>query len=145
MTVTANALPEVETTTCRRVTTYDSERRENGSLIELVKEGELTRAYMTTVLPGMCKGYHLHKIRACNFAVLRGTVRFILIKDGHPCRYDISDAEHRRLHVPPGVFIGLRNIGECEAWIFNYSNPPYDPADPNEQVDMPMNQDPSAE
>ena len=134
--------PEIETASCRRIATNDALGRQNGSVLELVKEENRTRAYITTVLPGKSKGYHLHKIRSCTFVVLKGAVRFIFLRDGRRTHIDASETEPRRVHVPPGVFTGICNLGDCEAWIFNYSDPPYDPAQHDEQVDAPMENTP---
>ena len=40
-----------------------------------------------------------------------------------------------RLFIPPNVATGLENIGDEEAWLVNYPDPPYDPSLNDEQVE----------
>lgn len=128
-------LESVSLINCKRVRTFDGEQQENGFLVELAKQGTGTLAYITSIAPGGHKGYHLHKRRSCNFVVLKGTVRVVLVDD--PCRqeFDLTDQCFQRLHVPPGIALALKNLGDEEAWVFNHSEPPYDPAEANEQVE----------
>lgn len=134
------SLDSVQLSQCKLVTTFDSLHLENGFLVELAKDGTRTPAYITSILPGRQKGYHLHRRRCCNFVVLRGDVRITLVDGSHWRSFELSARCFERLHVPPGIALALKNIGDQEAWIFNYSDPPYDPAEVNEQVEYSPNE-----
>jgi len=47
----------------------------------------------------------------------------------------LDAATPQRLFIPANVATGLQNIGDEEAWLVNYPDPPYDPALKDEQVE----------
>ncbi len=121
----------------KTVNTYNLDKSENGFLMELYKDGEKTTVYLTTIKPHMFKGYHLHKIRASRYAILKGKMKITLYEPGKKDKEEyILDAENpQRLFIPNNIATGLLNIGEEEAWLINYPNPPYDPSLKDEQVE----------
>lgn len=128
-------MDSVVTEAAKKVTTYDAAGNENGFLIELYKDGPKTVAYLTAAKPGAFKGYHLHRVRAARYVCVRGRMRIILYIDGERREHVLDSAEPRRLFIPPNVATGLENIGDEEAWLVNYPDPPYDPALIDEQVE----------
>ncbi len=121
--------------TAKKVTTYDHVGRENGFLIELYKDGLKTTAYLTATAPRAFKGYHLHRVRAARYVCVRGRMKVILYVDGKRQEHVLDAAKPERLFIPPNVATGLQNIGEEEAWLINYPDPPYDPGLKDEQVE----------
>lgn len=121
----------------KMITTYDLEKNSNGFLTELYKDGEKTTAYLTTLKPGMFKGYHLHRVREARYVILRGKMKIILYKPGTNEKEEyILDAEKpQRLFIPKNIATGLLNIGTDEAWLINYPDPSYDPNLKDEQVE----------
>jgi dTDP-4-dehydrorhamnose 3,5-epimerase-like enzyme len=119
----------------KRVVTYDAHGRENGWLIELYKDGPKTVAYLTAARPGAFKGYHLHRVRAARYVCVRGRMKIILYASGRREEHILDAAEPRRLFIPNNVATGLQNIGDEEAWLINYPDPPYDPDLRDEQVE----------
>jgi dTDP-4-dehydrorhamnose 3,5-epimerase-like enzyme len=123
----------------KKVITKDSKGSENGFLIELYKDGEKTTAYLTAAKPGAFKGYHLHRVRAARYCVVRGKMRIITYcRNGNAWERQehIMDAANpSRLFIPKGVATGLENIGEEEAWLINFPDPAYDPNLKDEQVE----------
>ena len=127
----------------KKVTTYDHGGDENGFLIELFKAGDKTEIYLTAATPGAFKGYHLHRVRAARYMCVKGKMRITLYsqsRDGGTMRWvreeHILDAgEPKRLFIPKDVATGLENIGDEEAWLINYPDPPYDPGLKDEQVE----------
>ena len=128
----------------KRVTTFDHAGAENGSLIELYKDGAKTTAYLTAASPGAFKGYHLHRVRAARYVCVRGRMRIILysLRTGPDGKRAWIREEHlldastpERLFIPNDVATGLENVGEEEGWLINYPDPPYDPALKDEQVE----------
>jgi len=120
----------------KKITTYDLNGKENGFLIELQKEMNLTTSYMTTAVPGAFKGYHAHKVRDSNYICIKGKIKVILItKDGR--EEHILDASNpERLHIPYMVPTGLSNEWNEEGWLINFPFPPYNPDLKGEQLDF---------
>jgi len=122
----------------KKVDTFDFAGKRNGFLVELYKDGKKTIAYLTAALPGAFKGYHLHRIRAARYVCIKGRMKITLIRPGLPLEKEeyILDADKpQRLFIPPNIATGLENIGEEEAWLINYPDPPYDPDLLDEQVE----------
>lgn len=124
----------------KKVTTFDLNKNPNGFLMELYKDGEKTTAYLTTVKPGMFKGYHLHRVRAARYVILKGKMTITLFKPETQEKEDyVLDAENpKRLFIPKDIATGLLNTGSEEAWLINYPNPPYDPSLKDEQVEYTL-------
>ena len=130
-----SSISNVVVNPAKRVVTFDAEKRENGFLTELYKDGDKTVAYLTAAKPGAFKGYHLHRIRGARYVCVRGKMKIILYVDGKREEH-ILDAENpSRLFIPPNVATGLENIGNEEAWLINYPDPAYDPSLKDEQVE----------
>ncbi|HEX5479730.1 MAG TPA: WxcM-like domain-containing protein, partial [Dehalococcoidia bacterium] len=104
-------------------------------LIELYKDGAKTTAYLTAASPGAFKGYHLHRVRAARYVCVRGRMKIILYVGGKRQEHVLDAAKPQRLFIPPNVATGLENIGDEEAWLVNYPDPPYDPDLKDEQVE----------
>ena len=121
----------------KKVTTVAPDGQANGLLVELYKDGEKTVAYLTSVKQNMFKGYHLHRVRAARYVPLKGKMKIILYKPGEAEKEEyILDAEKpQRLFIPKNIATGLLNVGEEEAWLINYPDPPYDPNLKDEQVE----------
>lgn len=128
-------IDEVAREPAKRVTTYDHDGNENGWLIELYKDGRFTTAYLTAAKPGAFKGYHLHRVRAARYVCVRGRMRIILYVNGKREEHILDAREPSRLFIPANVATGLENIGDEEAWLINYPDPPYDPELRDEQVE----------
>ncbi|MBI2431163.1 MAG: WxcM-like domain-containing protein [Candidatus Levybacteria bacterium] len=124
----------------KKVSTFDLSGTENGFLTELYKEGNKTVAYLTSVKPGMFKGYHLHRVRAARYVILRGKMKIVLYKpgSGEKEEYVLDANTPQRLFIPKDIATGLLNIGTDEAWLINYPDPPYDPDLKDEQVEYAL-------
>lgn len=121
----------------KKVKTKDHNGQENGFLIELYKDGEKTEVYLTATKPGSFKGYHLHRVRAARYVAIKGKIKVILYKPGTKEKEEhiLDSANPQRLFIPKGIATGLENIGDEEAWLINYPDPPYDPSLKDEQVE----------
>ncbi|MEK6941127.1 MAG: WxcM-like domain-containing protein [Nanoarchaeota archaeon] len=120
----------------KKVITHDLNGNENGYIIELFKEDRKTKVYLTTIKKGGFKGYHLHRIRSSNYVCIRGVVKIILYTDTKKEEYILNADKPERLHIPPKVATGLKNIRDEEVWIVNFPEPPYDPEQKNEQIEF---------
>jgi quercetin dioxygenase-like cupin family protein len=116
------------------VTTYDSEHNANGFLMELLKQGDKTLMYMSTIKKGAFKGFHLHTVRSSNYTCLRGRAKIILYNDKEREIHYLEQGD--KLHIPNNVAIGLTNENDEEVWLINYPKPPHDPNLKGEQVEF---------
>lgn len=134
-------MSNVTTEPAKKVLTYDHSGQENGFLIELYKgpDGEKTEAYLTAAHPGAFKGYHLHRVRAARYVCLKGKMKIVTYEregDAWVRKETMLDAANpTRMFIPKDVATGLENIGDEEAWLINYPDPPYDPNLKDEQVE----------
>lgn len=129
-------IDEARTESCKTVTTYAAGTKEpNGSLVELLKDGEKTTLYMTITAKGAFKGYHLHQMRRSRFVCLKGTVKITVVEGAEKREFLLDASRPERLFLPTQVYIGIENIGEEEAWLLNFPDPPYDPRLANEQLE----------
>lgn len=121
---------------CKKVATHAAGGSiPNGYLIELFKDGEKTAVYLAATFPRGFKGYHLHQVRKGRFVCLRGRVK-ITVVDGQQKEEVVLDAATpERLFLPTNVYIGIENVGDEEAWLLNYPDPPYDPSLKGEQLE----------
>jgi dTDP-4-dehydrorhamnose 3,5-epimerase len=94
-----------------------------------VKFGQI---YMTTTLPGIVKGWHLHHLQYDNIVCVKGMIKLVLHdgREGSPTRGQTEEhylGEHSPLlvRVPPGVWHGWKCIGPDEAYIVNAPTEPY--------------------
>ena len=124
----------------KKVKTVSNEGDDNGFLIELFKSKDNTKTevYLSATKPGMFKGYHLHRVRAARYVCLKGKMKIILYKPGEPGSREehiLEVGKTQRLFIPKDIATGLLNIGDEEAWLVNYPDPPYDPELKDEQVE----------
>lgn len=119
----------------KKVATFGHDGAENGFLVELFKDGAKTVAYLTAAAPGAFKGYHLHRVRAARYVCVRGRMKIILYVEGKRIEHVLDADRPERLYIPANVATGLENIGDEEAWLINYPDPPYDPELRDEQVE----------
>lgn len=122
------------------VKTRDLKGGINGSIIELYKDGEKTIAYITTIMPGTFKGFHLHRVRKGQYVCIKGRVKITLYKPGTKKhgKHILDAKKPQRLFIPVDVAAGIESIGDQEAWIINYTDPPYDPALKDEQIEYTL-------
>jgi dTDP-4-dehydrorhamnose 3,5-epimerase-like enzyme len=129
-------IDQVKEEIAKKVPTYDLSGKENGFLIELFKDGNKTTAYLTCAKAGAFKGYHLHKVRASRYICVKGKMKIILYVNGKREEHILTSENLTRLFIPPNIPTGLQNIGEEDAWLINFPDPPYDPDLKGEQVDF---------
>ncbi len=126
--------------------TWHNDQR--GSLAELVRADDpdlvgdfagFGQVYVTTLYPGVVKGWHRHAHQWDRIVVLRGRALLGLVDgredsptEGATCRLVLGDRNFSVVLVPAGVWHGLKNIGTEEVLVCNVVSQPYDPADPDE-------------
>lgn len=129
-------IENVQKEACKKVPTYAvGTKQENGYLIELFTEGDQTVVYLTATFPKSFKGYHLHQVRRGRMICLRGRLKFTIVEGQKKIEHILDAAMPERLTLPTNVYIGIENIGDEEAWLVNFPDPPYDPSLKDEQLE----------
>lgn len=117
---------------------------ERGRLMEIFRSDDeffkkFGQVYMTTVLPGVVKGWHYHKLQFDNITCLKGMIKLVLYdnREDSPTQGEINEffiGEHNPMliHIPPMVLHGLKGISLKEALVLNVPTEPYNYEEPDE-------------
>jgi dTDP-4-dehydrorhamnose 3,5-epimerase len=134
---------EIRKITHKKFTTKTEQGEVNGFLVPLYNIHEKffsagkepQQVYLTTVLPGMIKGPHLHFIRTGYFTCIKGNVRVVL-KTGNEYQVFYSGEDHHftSIEVPTGVPTAVQCLGDQEAYMLNMPNPAWTPEMNDEHV-----------
>lgn len=111
----------------RIIPTCDDHGQPNGSVIPIWHSDEdlpIGQVYLTTILPGMSKGPHLHKVRSGRFTVVAGEV-LIVVRSSPQLYTPYVCAPYSTIAVDPGHPAALYNLGKTEALVLNMPNPPW--------------------
>lgn len=127
---------EIRWITHKKFTTKTEHGEVNGFLVPLYNVHEKffsagkepQQVYLTSVLPGMIKGPHLHFIRTGYFTCIKGNVRVVL-KTGNEYQvfYSGEDHQYTSIEVPTGVPAAVQCLGDQEAYMLNMPNPAWTP------------------
>jgi len=96
--------------------------------------GMIRQAYISTTLPGVVKGWHLHMKQTDRFVCVRGRIVLnlcSLMTTSPKVVQFVLDAERgpRLVTVPPGIAHGWKAIGTQESWVLNLCSQEYDGTD----------------
>lgn len=97
------------------------------------------QAYVTTVLPNVVKAWHCHQQQCDRMVGLVGRTLLVLV-DGRadsPTHGQVVEQVLGERHaclvlIPPGVWHGLKAIGEGESMVLNLPTTPYSVEGPDE-------------
>ncbi|MBI2870214.1 MAG: dTDP-4-dehydrorhamnose 3,5-epimerase family protein [Candidatus Omnitrophica bacterium] len=115
-----------------------------GRLMEMVRSDDpfftsFGQVYMTSVYPGVVKGWHYHKKQVDHFVCVQGMVKVVLYdgrKDsptsGAVNEFFMGVHQPILLRIPPFVLHGMEGIGDEEALIINVSSELYHYDSPDE-------------
>ena len=97
------------------------------------------QAYVTTVLPGVVKAWHRHAAQHDRMVGIVGRTLLVLVdgRDDSPTRgrlleVVLGDRHPVLVFIPPGVWHGLKAIGDGESVVLNLPDAAYDADDPAE-------------
>jgi len=130
---------------CKLVTTKDLSGQENGWLMEVAssRDGwsrflDNAQVYLTTLLPGKKKGWHLHHKKENQFTCIKGRVILGVKEGGKIEEMEMNGEQPVTIRIPKDVPICFYNHGNEPAYILNLCSPPYDPNDlEQEDLDIP--------
>jgi dTDP-4-dehydrorhamnose 3,5-epimerase len=104
---------------------------ERGRLMECLRSDDdlfikFGQLYVSTTLPGVVKGWHLHHVQWDNVVCIKGMIKLALCdgRDGSPTKGQVDEfflGEHNPLlvRVPPGLWHGWKCVSTDEAYIVN--------------------------
>jgi dTDP-4-dehydrorhamnose 3,5-epimerase len=104
---------------------------ERGYLMECLRSDDelfikFGQMYMTTTLPGVVKGWHLHHVQWDNVVCFKGMIKLVLCdqREGSPTNgqideFFIGERDPMLVRVPPGVWHGWKCVSLEEAYIVN--------------------------
>jgi dTDP-4-dehydrorhamnose 3,5-epimerase len=117
---------------------------ERGRLMEMMRCDDefftkFGQVYMTTVYPGVVKGWHYHKIQADNLVIIKGMMKIVLYDDRKNSKTfkeinEFFSGEHNPIlvHIPVEILHGFKCISEIEAICINVTTEPYNYEKPDE-------------
>ncbi len=124
-----------------------------GSLVEVYDPrwnwhpDPMVYAHLTTIRPGVIKGWALHEHHDDRYFPIRGEVEIVLYDErensatqGVVVRIVLSDRRYQLLSIPAGVWHALRNLGDIESILLNLPTQPYDHANPD-KFRLPLDTD----
>jgi len=90
--------------------------------------------YFSCTYSGAIKAWHLHKEMTLNYAVVHGSIKFVLYDDrddsstkGEVQEIFISPENYKLVTVPPGIWNGFKGIGGQTSVVANCSTIPHNP------------------
>lgn len=115
---------------------------ERGRLMEILRADDemfekFGQVYITTVYPGVVKGWHYHKKQIDNITVIKGMAKLVLYdnRENSPTKGEVNEffiGEHNPMlvQVPKLLLHGFKGISEneaimlnCPTEVYNYENP----------------------
>ena len=92
--------------------------------------------YFSCTYSGAIKAWHLHKEMTLNYAVVHGSIKFVLYDDrensstqGGIQEIFISPESYQLVTVPPGIWNGFKGIGGQTSIVANCSTTPHSPGE----------------
>lgn len=117
---------------------------ERGTLIEILRSDEplfqkFGQVYISTVYPGVVKGWHCHHHQTDFIAVVKGMVKLVLYDErdssvtrGQVVELFVGEQNPVLVVIPPYVWHGVKGIGTEPAWMLNCPTEPYNYDQPDE-------------
>ena len=115
---------------------------ERGRVMELLRNdspefSKFGQVYMTSIMPGVVKGWHYHKIQTDHVACVSGMIKLVLYEQtgegqGRPSIFHIGEHNPVLVTIPPGIWHGWKCISEREAIVVCVASEPYNYDSPDE-------------
>jgi dTDP-4-dehydrorhamnose 3,5-epimerase len=117
---------------------------DRGSLCEIlnpawgIHPAPINYVYQFTIRPGMCKGWHLHKLHDDRIFISQGNVKVVLYDTReHSPTYKMvneiyrTDSQRTLMIIPAFVFHAHQNIGNTDALFVSMPTRAYNHEDPD--------------
>ncbi|WP_419177005.1 dTDP-4-dehydrorhamnose 3,5-epimerase family protein [Desulfosediminicola sp.] len=110
---------------------------ERGKVMHMMREdspvfSRFGEIYFSCTYPGVVKAWHLHKEMTLNYAVIHGSIKFVLFDDrpqsptkGELQELFISPENYMLVTVPPLIWNGFKCVGTSESIVANCSTLPH--------------------
>lgn len=128
----------VKTRKARTVIDYRGELIEMWNADWAFDEEDVPYVYHVVTAPGSVRAWVVHLNQVDRLYYPSGRIQVVLYdaRDGSPTQGKINEfyfGEARRalLRIPPGVYHGVRNVGNEDAWFINMPSMPYRHDDPD--------------
>jgi len=117
---------------------------ERGRLMEILRNDDegfdrFGQVYLSTVRPGVVKGWHLHRVQEDLVTCVKGMVKLAMYdaRDASPTQglvREVFIGEHnpQLVRIPAGVYHGWKCISDEEAYVLNVPTEPYNRESPDE-------------
>jgi dTDP-4-dehydrorhamnose 3,5-epimerase len=142
--------PMIQGVVSKAIRTIPDER---GRVIEMLRSDDplfqkFGQVYVTTVYPGVVKGWHYHKVQTDFVCCVSGMIKLVVCqpKESIPgmnatqvAQYFIGEHNPQLITIPPGVYHGWKGIGEKESVVMCVSSEPYNYESPDEYRVDPHN------
>lgn len=104
---------------------------ERGHLMECLRSDDelfikFGQFYVTTTLPGVVKGWHLHHVQWDNIVCVKGMIKLVLFDDragsstiGQLDEFFVGERQPLLVRIPPAVWHGWMCVSAEEAYIVN--------------------------
>lgn len=104
--------------------------------VHFIDFGEM---YFSCVYPQAIKGWHIHQKMTLNYAVVHGTIKFVLYDDredsstkGVIHEIFMGPDNYCLVTVPPKIWNGFKGLGNEMSIVANCASIPHNPMDPDE-------------
>jgi dTDP-4-dehydrorhamnose 3,5-epimerase len=117
---------------------------ERGMVMEILRSDDpefrsFGQVYLSTIYPGVVKGWHFHKAQTDHIAIIKGMVKFVLYDNrpgsgtkGELMELFIGEQNPVLVTVPAEVLHGMKGVGVEPAYMVNCPTEPYNHAQPDE-------------
>ena len=117
---------------------------ERGRVMEILREDDdmfikFGQVYMTTVYPGVVKGWHYHKKQTDSLCAIKGMAKLVIydarkdsISHGQISELVIGEYNPIIVQIPPFVYQGFKGLGKEETIIINTPTEVYNQNEPDE-------------
>lgn len=97
------------------------------------------QVYLSTVYPGVVKGWHYHKVQTDNICVVKGMGKLVLYDGredsetkGQIMEFFTGEKSPLLVSIPAGVLHGVKGVGIEPAYFINVPTQPYNHGEPDE-------------
>ncbi len=127
---------------CKKIDTVDAYKNPNGWVLEIVNDRDgftkhlAGQVYLSTIDPGVEKGYHIHATARYFVTCIKGRIRSTVYKDRfNKQEFESGDDNFLTYELPLGSAHHMKNIGDEQACIIVYRFPGWGP-EFKEQLDI---------